>query len=752
MLSNRRIFPGAYILLAGALLIVACHPEGGEGTESAPSGVVPTQTGGEQALPEVVADRPTGQTATGVPGANEGRDRTLPLDSANDAQAHAPNRDDHAGTDEDEVEEQRGVAIEANSAFGVTGRSVDGSIAADSLADIGSGRGGGGEEWTRGADRDSERSETRTREPREGSRGRGSRSSGTRGADEPAASSPPGARAQAPVTTPATTATTRQAPVVAPDPAPEAETEESSGELAIQAPRAPEEDAETTVPEGSVLRAIGNTNISLGGASDFGLFRRRLEEGTVPQSAELQAAGFFAEHHTPLPEPDCGERVCVQAMLGVLEDLTNGEPRTILQIGLNSPLVADETHRPPLNLAVVVDTSGSMRDHSQIDFVQSGLQVLIDQLQDTDQIAIITYANRANVALEMGPVGDIRSEFRAIVSGLRARGGTNLYRGLEQGYSEVMHHYDSGRQNRIILLSDGMPTSGITGTPDILEMSRAYNSEGIGLTTIGLGREFNVELMSGLAEAGDGNFYYVENAGAVLEVFTDEVSYFTVPIAFDLTLEVEMGDMYRVERTYGSSRWNQTDNGGRFEQPSVFLAHRTSHADVTSSGGRRGGGSALILELTPDVSSDLGSGISNADIASIRLTYREPGTNREVTTSIHVTYPGDPRVMPETGYFQASDPEIIQKSFLMLNLYTALEDACETFHAGHGTQAVGILQRVLAAAEDFNDSAVGGAGDTDIRLDIELAQQLISVMRANGAVDPVALFIPEDPWPVDRDI
>ena len=66
----------------------------------------------------------------------------------------------------------------------------------------------------------------------------------------------------------------------------------------------------------------GNTNISLGGAQDFGYFRALLDAGRVPETKDFDAAGFFAEHHTQLPPPTCGERVCLQTMLAVMSNLS----------------------------------------------------------------------------------------------------------------------------------------------------------------------------------------------------------------------------------------------------------------------------------------------------------------------------------------------------------------------------------------------------------------------------------------------
>ena len=515
-----------------------------------------------------------------------------------------------------------------------------------------------------------------------------------------------------------------------------------------EAEPAPEEVPSSGADSRSALRPIGNTNINLGGAQDFGLFRNRLEEGQVPRPGEFDAAGFFAEHHTPLPEPICGEQVCLQTMLGVMGDMATGEPVTMLQIGLNSPIIPDPTYRPPLSLAVVIDVSGSMASQEKIEFVRQGLEMLIDSMQDDDQISIITYSDDAEVVFEMASVMQNRTELREIVRELQARGGTNLNEGLSVGYQQVLANYDSGRQNRVILLSDGEPTVGVTSTSSILDTSSAFNSDGVGLTTIGMGSSFNVDLMRGLAEQGDGNFYFVENSGAVREVFSDEISYFTVPVAFDLTAEVRMGDMYELVEAHGSSMWEDTPEGGRLEQPSVFLAHRVSHADVTESGGRRGGGSALILELQPNTDHQDPNTMS-AQIAEISVQFREPGTNRIVTDTVTIDYPNAPWILPSNGYFQGNDVGMVHKSFVMFGMYQAVAQACTAFHAGRGSEALGMLHRAVAVAADFNDTANGGAGDRDVELDIELLNNLIQVMQRNGAREPVAFQLPSDPWPAD---
>ena len=493
----------------------------------------------------------------------------------------------------------------------------------------------------------------------------------------------------------------------------------------------------------------GNTNINLGGAQDFGYFRGLLAQGTVPRPDQIEAAGFFAEHHTPLPPPSCGERVCLQAMLGVMGNLVDGENCTMLQLGLNSPIVASPDNRPPLTLAVVIDTSGSMRNDSKMGYVQEGLELMIDALHDDDQIALISYAKRAETVFPLSRVGDRRLEMRETVRRLRAVGSTNLYEGLREGYLALQNAYDSGRQNRLLLLSDGVPTEGITAAGSIVSMSAAFNSEGLGITTIGLGTDFNHDLMRRLAEQGDGNFYFLENTAAVREVFHEEISYFTVPVAFDVSLELRTTGTYSYSRAFGSRLWQDTGNGGRLDVPSVFLAHRVAHSDVSPGGGRRGGGSALLVELMPNISADDGSGATFADVATIDVTYREPGTDRIVRDEVVVRYPYAPWDLPQSGFFDTTAPDIVQKSFVMLNIYVGIQQATFWFYAGQGERAVGILLRLIAAVEDFNDGLNGGTGDVDMEYDIELLRDLIRVMEQNGATTPSAPAVPEDPWPAD---
>lgn len=486
------------------------------------------------------------------------------------------------------------------------------------------------------------------------------------------------------------------------------------------------------------------SNVSFGGSQDIGFMRGQLEAGQVPSLDALDAAGFFAEHFIETPAPSCGERVCVQPMVAVMQSLTHDEPLTMLHVALKSPIEASDAVRPPLDLAVVVDVSGSMQGE-KIEYVRQGLELMVDGMRDGDRLALITYSDFASVVAELAPVGENRVALRRTVQGLFADGGTNIADGLELGYQALLDTFDEEsveRERRVVLLSDGVPTVGDTNTNSILNLSAGYNSEGIGLSTIGLGSDFNIDLMRGLSLQGDGNFYFVEDAAAVDEVFEEELSFFLVPVAFDLKLEVTTGDSYDLVGALGAPLWQNTAAGGEIEIPSVFLAHRESADDVTEDDGRRGGGSSLIAQLVPRASA---SDEADTTIATVALSFRDPSTNEIIEDRVALSYPERLHTLRPEGYFAADDVTDAQKSFVMLSIYLGMRDAIQAFHARTASsRTIGELDQLIAAVEDYNDEV----DDKDIELDLELLDMLRANLIGSG-IGRVHTTLRSDPWPCD---
>ncbi len=458
-------------------------------------------------------------------------------------------------------------------------------------------------------------------------------------------------------------------------------------------------------------------NVSFGGAQDIGQFRSILDEGGIPGEETLDANGFFNEHFIELPEPDCGQPVCGHAMLSVGPDWIGGEYQAALQISMNSPIDPASLERLPLNMVVVVDTSGSMAADNRIGYVRQGLNILIDELQEGDRLAIIEYNSVVNVLATLDDADQAR--LHSVVDGLYAAGATNLYGGLEAGLQMLAEGYDHERQNRVVLLSDGMPTAGITGDSSIIAMANNYIADGIGLTTIGVGTDFNVNLMRGLAERGAGNFYFLEDVNSIDEVFRDELDYFVTPIALDLYVSVTTGPAYELGEVVGTRLWNNGCDGSCVYIPAAFIASRTSA--TPDPNGRRGGGSAIIIRMIP---TGMGGAIDPSEVAHVHLSYQLPNAAGSVEQDIDVTNPNDPGNTPEEAWFSH---QAMAKNYAVYNVFLGLREAARRA-AWDYSCALSALEILRTKAQLWNLSYE----DPDMAADLALVGQFAENLRNHG--------------------
>lgn len=483
------------------------------------------------------------------------------------------------------------------------------------------------------------------------------------------------------------------------------------------------------------------SGVGQSGAQDFGRFRGIIEDGELPAPNTLDAVGFFNEHKIELPAPDCGDDVCLHSLLGVQGNMINGNNCTIAVVGFNTPRTPDEYERPPLNMAIAVDTSGSMAGQP-IEAVRAGLRALVETADVKDTIALIAYSDEAELVVDSTPESDPdRQLLSNAIEELVASGGTNIYAGLRDALEIVDGRRDSARQNRVIMLSDGEATAGITDGDRIVNLGQSYASDGIGITTIGVGREFDIDLMRGLSEAGAGNFYFLEDVAAVEEVFSEEVKTFLVPLAEDVTIDFDVAEGYSFRALYGTRLWTGDSGGATIQIPSLFMASRESIDDIDPGGGRRGGGGVILLELTPNVSGAAADEIGpNAPVGNLQMSYAIPNSEVSVEQSMSIINELKPGETPAEGDF---DNFAVEKSFVALNIYAGFEMAIERANAGASNAALNVLlpleERVTAWERD-ND-------DPDIEDDLRTMRQLIDIIEETGARETVGA--PPDPWPRD---
>jgi len=213
--------------------------------------------------------------------------------------------------------------------------------------------------------------------------------------------------------------------------------------------------------------------------------------------------------------------------------------RAIVKVGLDClPLPQHRHLRPPVNLALVIDRSGSMSGDKIMRAREAALEA-VRRLGPDDIVALVAYDTRVETLVPAQRVGDGRRLEQAI-RGLEVGGNTALHGGVLRGASEVRRFMEDRRYvNRVILLSDGLANVGPSTPEELGRLGQQLGREGISVTTIGLGLGFNEDLMTRLAQRSDGNTYFVEHSGDLSRIFAAELGDVLNVVARRVVIEID---------------------------------------------------------------------------------------------------------------------------------------------------------------------------------------------------------------------
>ena len=175
-----------------------------------------------------------------------------------------------------------------------------------------------------------------------------------------------------------------------------------------------------------------------------------------------------------------------------------------------------------VNLALVLDRSGSMAYDSRMAMAKEAAKGIIRQLQAEDKVSLVTFSDHVRV-LAGGCPGTDYVTLCHLIDAVDARGCTDLHSGWLNGANEVAENFTEGCINRVILLSDGQTNRGETRESEIIRQVSDLGATGVSTTTVGVGHGFNEDLLQAMAEAGDGNYHYANVAADLPEQFRNEL-------------------------------------------------------------------------------------------------------------------------------------------------------------------------------------------------------------------------------------
>lgn len=445
----------------------------------------------------------------------------------------------------------------------------------------------------------------------------------------------------------------------------------------------------------------GSRNVIQGGAQDFALFRKIIDDGEIPTSDVLDDVGFFAEHALDLPAADCGQPVCIHPMLAVAPRFDGGN-WTMAFVSMNSAIDPASLPRPSTHIIVVAETSD--RTFEAFQPMLRGLQALAETMRETDRITILTFADTVQERVSLGDQQAVRD---AIIeaSSWQQRGPSALYEGLVRA-GEVATSTSTGlAASRIVLLTSGIADRGISSHDRIIGLGESIAARGVPISVVGHGAPYDQRIPLALGELGAGTYSYAEVPHDLYRILQLEGETMLYPIAQELDVTVRAGEGYRIGRIYGVARAETRDNAATLSIPAVFLGHREGAQDIDR--GRRGGGGGMFVELIADPDSGLGAGRTAADVSA---KYR---STQPHDIQLALSNPLPPGRNPDDMWPYFSDASR-GKAFMMLNMYLALKASVEFYEKGDCKHAIGVVDMMGPAIEgwqaeysdpDINDDA-----------------------------------------------
>ena len=305
--------------------------------------------------------------------------------------------------------------------------------------------------------------------------------------------------------------------------------------------------------------------LSAGGAKDVSSFRENINQSYLPLPSDVTYEGLFYDYYFETgAAQECNKLFCPSYSYAVSKDPFSGEPEYYLSLGLNSGI--RDFQRKKLNLVVVLDYSGSMgsafdqyyydRFGNMVEVDQRGpessktkMQIadesvagLLDHLKPEDRFGMVIFSDQAFLLDPLTEMADKNPDkLRSSILAIKETYGTNMEAGMEKGTAlfDRLLPQDADYENRIIFLTDAMPNLGETGDLPLYRMLEDNADRGIYTTFIGIGVDFNTELIENITKIKGANYYSIHSADEFKQRLEDEFDFMVTPLVFDLRLRLD---------------------------------------------------------------------------------------------------------------------------------------------------------------------------------------------------------------------
>jgi len=437
-----------------------------------------------------------------------------------------------------------------------------------------------------------------------------------------------------------------------------------------------------------------------GGAQDSGLFRAKIARGEVPRASDLTVEGMLAEHDLPVISEPCTRALCLGAATAIATGADDGEQTAWVELGFSTGFEATTFKRPDLDLAVVVDRSGSMTG-GKIEAARAALRKLVAQLGERDRLSIVLFDDQVDVLVAPTFVtGAVKERILEQVSGIQPRASTDIEKGLAKGFELVNQDVTSkARSHRVMLLTDAQPNTGRTDAGSFVELAKTNAAKGIGLTAFGIGLDFGQDLAHQIAQVRGGAYFFLEDEAKLSKVFDQDFDYLVTPLAYDMKVAVGAQSSWTFSSGYGVPSASIKDGKLALDVPTVFLSKNKG---------------AIVLRYAPRGDNP------DAAIAHLSIDYvKVDGT--PIHQELDATYGGKAPLTPGFAWYQQVG---VRKAVALSNWVLGVKKALAMRERGDTASA----RTQLAATRVAFAAHVTELGDAALKAELSLLDRLIELV------------------------